>query len=456
MGPQLLVVAALALAPILRAQEQAEKIVEPSPAAPREKLLEWKTPQGQPYWYRLPEKLKAEAPPALILMLHGTGMTHGWSFWNYPIIAGGFRKNDIVVSPEGLSPDGNGHFNFMQGEADGDQLADLIALFRKKFAIGRVYVYGHSQGAFFAYWFAGAHPELIDGIVAHAGNVLDVAFPKLAKEKVGIAILHGKADAVVPVECAYRTEKIYLEQGYKKVKLLAVDGLTEQSGHWPLPQQAAELLAWLDQVSAQSAEQAVGNAMLALDAEAIDLAVVRECVELAEKLLPKAPAAAKTALPPRIAELRAFLDDAAGLYVAALQHDAALADPKLPFGKWVATFREGERAFGPLKAWQTAMKAPRALAQKHDAKVDAALKAVNPPSTKAFDAAVEALKDGYLAARGDELALALGRMCAEPPKGVKEEGVAAARALLSARAGAGSTDTDLANAVRERAAKVAR
>ena len=152
-------------------------------------------------------------------MLHGTGLKWGWAFWNYPIATGEFRGNDVVVAPEGMTPGGEGIFNFTQAKPDREHIAGLITYLKKKLPIGKVYVYGHSQGAFFAYWFAGERPDLVDGIVAHAGNVLgDVKHPKAAKENVAIGILHGRADAVVPVECAYTTEKVYKEQGYKKLR----------------------------------------------------------------------------------------------------------------------------------------------------------------------------------------------------------------------------------------------
>jgi predicted esterase len=212
-----------------------------------------------------------------LLMLHGTGLNHGWSFWNYPIL-GDFRRRDIVVSPDGLTPGHGDTFNFVQGQKDGEQIAGLITEFKKRFPVGRVYLYGHSQGAFFCYWFAGEHPGLVDGIVAHAGNVLDVNHGKLSKEKVAIGILHGRADAVVPVECATRTEKIYRDQGYQKLKLEIVEGLTEQSGHWPLPNHVAKLLEWLDQVSVQSAARAVRTAASALCGQNPDLGVVYEQV----------------------------------------------------------------------------------------------------------------------------------------------------------------------------------
>ena len=130
------------------AQEKADAVVEPSLKSPRGKLLEWKSAQAKTYWYRLPKDIEPKNPPDLLIMLHGTGLNHGWSFWNYPVI-GDFRRRDIVISPDGLTPGQGDTFNFVQGPKDGEQIAGLITDFKKRFPIGRVYLYGHSQGAFF-------------------------------------------------------------------------------------------------------------------------------------------------------------------------------------------------------------------------------------------------------------------------------------------------------------------
>src|SRR5690606_25984148 len=276
----------LACASPLAAQKLGEvPIVPPTSSAEKGKTLEWVSAEGRPYWYRLPEKIDARKPPNLVIMLHGTGLNWGWSFWNYPIGNGKFRSGDIVVSPDGLTPGQSGTFNFIQGKKDGDQIAGLNRLFRGRFPIDKVYLYGHSQGAFFAYWFAGEHTELVDGIVAHAGNVLQVKHHELAKEKVAIAILHGEADAVVPVECAHRSHKIYEDQGYKKLKLEIVEDLTAQSGHWPLPKNVAALLDWLDEVSVDSPALEVRVALDEIAKESPDLLAIGEAIAEAKSLL---------------------------------------------------------------------------------------------------------------------------------------------------------------------------
>jgi dienelactone hydrolase len=389
-------------------QKDADTIVEPSMKVPRGKQLEWRSAQGRPYWYRLPKVIDTKTPPDLVVMLHGSGGRHFWSFANYPIAGdgGNFRKRDIVVSPDGCTQRGE-TFEFIQGPKDGEQIAGLISDFKKRFPIGRVYLYGHSQGAFFCYWFAGEHPELVDGIVAHAGNVLDVKHDKLAKQKVAICILHGRADAVVPVDCAIRTEKIYRDEGYTKLKLELVDGLTADSGHWPLPDHVAKMLEWCDQVSTQSAAQAVRTAASELQKQKPDLAIVADQITKARKLLPKADEADKKALPPQLDALQAFVDKVVQLHGGALLAQPATIDPKAAFGAWAPDFVAANRALGDHAEWKKLMAKPRELAARHDKAIEKALKGLEKPTKDSRAAACKCYEDAFLSARGDELRTAL-------------------------------------------------
>ena len=427
----LVALAALCTAAAAPAQKAADAIVEPSAKAPRGKLLEWKSAQGRTYWYRLPKTIDAKNPPDLVLMLHGTGLDHGWSFWNYPIL-GDFRRRDIVISPDGLTPGQGKTFNFVQGPKDGEQIAGLIADFKKAFPVGRVYLYGHSQGAFFVYWFAGEHPELVDGIVAHAGNVLQVKHSKLSRQKVAIAILHGRADAVVPVDCAIRSEKIYRDEGYEKLKLEIVDGLTDQSGHWPLPEHVGKLFDWLDQMSTQSAAQAVEIVGVELRKASPDLATIAAQVKKARTLLPKAKDDEKKELPPVLDALQAFLDRAMIAHSDQLLAGGEVLDPKAVYGPWAERFLRLDRAFADNAEWKKRMQKARDLGKAHERLVEKAKKGLDKNTRESRLAAATALEEAFLAPGAADLRSLLEQACtnSKPPD---EECQRKVQATLAAR-----------------------
>lgn len=424
---------ALTLCANLAAQKDETPKVEPGLSAPRGKTLEWKSPAGQPYWYRLPEKLEAKQPVTLTFMFHGTGMKFGWAFWNYPIANGGFRKNDIVIAPEGMTPGNGDTFNFVQGKADGEQIEGLIQFFKKKFTIGRIYLYGHSQGAFFSYWMAGEAPELIDGIVAHAGNVLDVKHTPLSKQKLAVGILHGRADAVVPVDCAYRTEKIYREQGYQKLKLKVVEGLNDQTGHWPLPDDVAEMFSWLDKVSSATLEDAAAEVAYALETPTLDLQGLKVALDRAQLLAKKAKPAEVTATKPRIDAGRELLARAATEHAKVMSEDPAIKDPKLPFGGYAGHLLAVDSALESEAPWAQATKVLRPLIQKHAKAMDKALADAAASEKRSFATLLKAIEESPLSPRLPEALGSLERLANSPPKGISKEDAGKALKLIAER-----------------------
>ncbi len=455
MSRSFLAAAALLAWTVALADDKPPPRVEPSLAAPLGEVLEWTSAEGKPYGYRLPRRIDPQKPPNLLFMLHGTGLKWGWAFWNYPIAGGRFRGNDIVIAPEGMTPGQGDTFNFIQGKADGQQIAGLIGALKKAFPIAKVYVYGHSQGAFFAYWFAGEHPELVDGIVAHAGNVLDVKHPPLAKDKVAIGILHGKADAVVPVECAYRTEKLYREKGYKKLKLMIVEGLTEQSGHWPLPRQAGEMLDWLDSVSQDTPRGAAGTALSELAKEEPDLGVVVEAVSRGNALLKAYKAPDKAALAEQLKALAAFIDEVQAAHAEAVKATAGTTRKEKDYGPWAAHFRAAEAALGRLESWQSSAKQLRARSQAHDRTIAGLLPLLERPGAKEIAAGLKAAEQAFLGSRYVQLVTALERVMVGKSKAIKSADADKLRALLDARRAADEEGGKAAAAkTRELAAKL--
>jgi predicted esterase len=448
----LAVLAALLLpGPVGGADEKPPPRAEPSPKAPLGQVLEWTSPRGKPYWYRLPRRLDPKKPPALLIMLHGTGVQWGWAFWNYPIATGAFRGEDIVVAPEGMTAGGGDTFNFIQGKADGDHLAELIAFFRKKVPVGRVYLYGHSQGAFFAYWFAGEHPELVDGIVPHAGNVLsNVKHPALAREKVAVGILHGRSDAVVPVACAFASEKVCREAGYKKLKVVIVEGLSEQAGHWPLPKEAGELLAWLDAVSADDPRLALEGALLAIARDDPDLAAVLDGSGRAAALLKAYKGKDRDDLSERLEAIREWLEEAARAHAAAVSGGAE-GESDRPYGSWAAHYQAASFALGPLAAWQKAAGALARRAARDEKLARRAISLLEQGGARAFGEALKALDQAFLAVEHEDLRARLERLSSNP--GVKAEDREKLESLVTSRAAAREEGRQAAAALDRKLAK---
>lgn len=410
----------------LPAQALAQKIgevprVPPSLQAEKGTPLEWVSSSGQPYWYRLPAKIDARKPPNLVILLHGTGMKWGWAFWNYPIGSNRFRRDDICIAPEGMTPGQNGTFNFIQGEKDGQQIASLIQDFRGRFPVGNVYIYGHSQGAFFSYWFAGEYPELVDGIVAHAGNLLRVKHGDLARKQVAIGILHGEADAVVPVSLARRTFKIYQDEKYEKLKLEIVEGLTAKSGHWPLPKQVGEMLDWLDEVSVSTPGEELEVAISELSKPGPDLLTISGAIERASTGLRRYRGGDRKELQERIETIGEFLESLAEKHVErveAARKDAKKGEPASWMGHLISVQAALRKTSKGLKALRkhlgTAVREDRLVAQ-------AARMLQDRPGRGSFAQALKVVEKATVSADVDGLLSLLEEFAKESSSGATAE-----------------------------------
>jgi predicted esterase len=424
------------------AQKEADQVVAPGPDAPAGKVLEWRSAEDKPYWYRVPDfkdsakaASKGEArKPALILMLHGTGMKWGWAFWNYPIVRGKFREHDIVVAPEGMTPGHGDTFNFVQNKNDGEHIAGLIQDFQKAYEIDRVYLYGHSQGAFFCYWFAGEYPELVDGIVAHAGNVLSVNHSKKSREGVAIGILHGLADAVVPVSCAFRTQRIYQKEDYANVKLQAVEGLTPKSGHWPLPHQVGQMFAWLDKVCVDDAKLAVDLLHAELDRDQPDVSVLPLLDRRVGALLKKYKGDDASKLQKSYEKGQKEIAKLVAAHAKKLKPMVKKWKSKTPYGPWVSHFSAVNHVFAEHDEWKTPLKKLQGVAAKHDKDVAKAIDGLGVDNAKAFTNGLKALEKSFLSNRYEELLARMQLRANNPPKGVTAEDLAALTELLETRA----------------------
>jgi predicted esterase len=373
---------------------------ERAPAAdvPRGKVHEWKGPTGA-FQYVVPESYDTKRGAALLLMLHGSNLGRQWALLNFE--PGRFRKDDIIVAPDGTTPNGQGGFNFMAEAADAAKVADLIRDLRKRLSVSRVYVYGHSQGAYFTYYFIGEYPELVDGVCAHAGGVLTWSkFPEKAK-KIAVGILHSDDDPVVPVSLSEGAEKVYKEKGYANVFFKRTSGRQ----HMPDAPSTSEVLAWCDRLTTRSPEETVKLAEEAIVAERPEYAVAWD---LAEKSV---AAKAGEELKKRAQAVQAKIEKIAAAHadsvLKGVQGDAKALPADPAYGPWTAHYRLAVSEFGKTKALAELQKKLGAVLRKHAAAARGRLATLRAAGAKnqlgiAFKAGRELIEDAFLGEGADE------------------------------------------------------
>ncbi|CAN5442577.1 hypothetical protein BH23VER1_BH23VER1_34960 [soil metagenome] len=96
----------------------------------------------------MPKSYDPDTGAALTAILHGSNLSRAWGFANHKPDT--FRPDDIVVCPDGTTPNGSGGFNFLGEPADLDRFHALLGELRTTFKVNATYLYGHSQGAFFS------------------------------------------------------------------------------------------------------------------------------------------------------------------------------------------------------------------------------------------------------------------------------------------------------------------
>ena len=212
----------------------------PSPEVPRGKRLAWKSADGLAYEYVVPKDYDAKTGVNLTFILHGSNLDRRWGFANHE--AGSFRADDFVVSPDGTTPNGKGGFNSLQSDKDLKRLHALHDELKKALKVRATFVYGHSQGSFFAFLYAGAYPDDVQGVLGQASGVWigTEATPKHHHQ--AIALMHGTADPVVPYGQSVVGLAFYRDAKYPLAHLRSLEGWN----HWPDQGQAAQELAWCE------------------------------------------------------------------------------------------------------------------------------------------------------------------------------------------------------------------
>jgi predicted esterase len=242
---------ALLMAPLAAAADVKQK--EPGPKS-KGKQYEWKAKDGLVYRYFVPKSYGEEKGANLTLILHGSNLDRRWGFANHK--AGGVRPDDVVVSPDGTTPNGRGGYNFLGEGKDAKRLNALLKELRKLVKVRNVYLYGHSQGSFFALYYAGQYPDDIAGVVAHASGVWTWTQQGPAGHHQAIVLMHGTQDPVVPYPQSVGGFQSYRDARYPTVRLRSL----ENWNHWPAEHNGpiphtSQQLAWCEGMTTEDPER---------------------------------------------------------------------------------------------------------------------------------------------------------------------------------------------------------
>ncbi|MBN2181020.1 MAG: prolyl oligopeptidase family serine peptidase [Sedimentisphaerales bacterium] len=153
------------------------------------------------YVIHVPNVMDPNVPMPLLIALHGAG-SGGADFEELT----GFsqlsnREGFIVVYPNSTSARGrqwNAMWNWGQKPDDSGFISTLIDVLMKQYSLDsqRIFVTGHSVGAFMAYRLANEYPEKISAVAVNGGLV---GLKKLeAGSPVSIMHIHGKDDTKIP------------------------------------------------------------------------------------------------------------------------------------------------------------------------------------------------------------------------------------------------------------------
>ncbi len=178
----------------------------------------------QPYRILIPDQYNGARPAPLLVALHGAGGDESDFFEDYPaapLQPEAQRHGFIVVCPKGRDPQSG-----YRGAA-GQDVLDVVAEVRREYRIdaGRIYLMGHSMGAYATWRLAMEHPDLFAALGPISGGGDPHGMAKI--RHIPQYIVHGANDQTVPVAQS-RAMAQAARQGHAEVVYVEVPG----AGHY--------------------------------------------------------------------------------------------------------------------------------------------------------------------------------------------------------------------------------
>src|SRR5262249_48568434 len=181
-----------------------------------------------------------------------------------------------------------------EGKENCDKLHELIVALKKTFKVRQTFLYGHSQGSFFVFEYAGMRPDDVDGVVGQSGALWNSSPRGSFGHKQAIALMHGTDDANVPYGQSVGARSAYREAGYPLVHLRTLWGWP----HAPIADQAELELSWCEGMTSDDVARVEKSLAALANAKAnggVDFAAQDQVAARLEKLSGATPAQVSTA-----------------------------------------------------------------------------------------------------------------------------------------------------------------
>lgn len=354
---RILMIGVIALSTFVSAQNDFPK-KDPTASAPALTAFSAASSGGLSYLWWIPKGYQAKSPRDLTIICHGTGLDYKWGGWNMP--PGTFRPDDICVSLDGPSPGQGGSRLFLGEDKDVDAVASFIDEMKKKFAVRRVFLYGHSQGGFFVAHFAGERPELVAGVVAHASGAWASTKIDQKTKSVAIVFMHGSSDPVVPFGQSLGAADFYREKGHPLTRLRVLPGYN----HWPNAVRASESVDWCDGMTTSDPARAWACAESIATKKGVDNQGWEQCVDFAgaadilRRFEKKTIAGATAELSAKAARLLLEIEDFGKALRALLEKDVKKkTEITIEKGAWLRVAAIARRDFRGIESVESYFKA---------------------------------------------------------------------------------------------------
>jgi predicted esterase len=174
----------------------------------------------QPYRLFIPSSYDGKQAYPLIILLHGMGGDENTMFDQYG--NGAFenlaeKRGYIVACPKGREAT-----SMYRGPAEQDVL-DVLADVRRAYKVdpNRIYMAGHSMGAYGTWSIAMNHPEIFAALAPISGGADTTRAAKIAK--IPELVVHGDADPTVPVANSRNMVEALKKDG-AEVKYMEIKG----------------------------------------------------------------------------------------------------------------------------------------------------------------------------------------------------------------------------------------